>query len=70
MPIPQMMKRIILNFPSNKLELGLWLESERMLHPVIDEAGVKTQNEVEKRREQIMITGHMVRFYRRLYRVF
>ena len=35
-------------FPSNKLELGLWLESERMLHPVIDEAGVKTQNEVVK----------------------
>ena len=24
-------------FPSNKLELGLWLESERMLHPVIDQ---------------------------------
>ena len=26
-------------FPSNKLELGLWMESERMLHPVIDEVG-------------------------------
>ena len=35
-------------FPSNKLELGLWLESERMLHPVIDEVGVQTQNEVVK----------------------
>tara|TARA_Y100000768_G_scaffold58615_1_gene39405 strand:- start:1183 stop:2499 length:1317 start_codon:yes stop_codon:yes gene_type:complete len=35
-------------FPSNKLELGLWLESERMLHPVIDAVGVKTQNEVVK----------------------
>ena len=35
-------------FPSNKLELGLWLESERMLHPVIDEIGVQTQNEVVK----------------------
>jgi predicted Zn-dependent peptidase len=35
-------------FPSNKLELGLWLESERMLHPVIDETGVETQNEVVK----------------------
>jgi predicted Zn-dependent peptidase len=35
-------------FPSNKLELGLWLESERMLHPVIDEVGVETQNEVVK----------------------
>lgn len=35
-------------FPSNKLELGLWLESERMLHPVIDKIGVDTQNEVVK----------------------
>ena len=35
-------------FPSNKLELGLWLESERMLHPVIDKIGVETQNEVVK----------------------
>ncbi|MCH1484839.1 MAG: insulinase family protein [Flavobacteriaceae bacterium] len=35
-------------FPSNKLELGLWLESERMLHPVIDKLGVDTQNEVVK----------------------
>ena len=36
------------SFPSNKLELGLWLESERMLHPVIDQVGVDTQNEVVK----------------------
>jgi predicted Zn-dependent peptidase len=35
-------------FPSNKLELGLWLESERMLHPVINQIGVDTQNEVVK----------------------
>ena len=35
-------------FPSNKLELGLWLESERMLHPIIGEEGVETQNEVVK----------------------
>lgn len=35
-------------FPSNKMELGLWLESERMLHPVIDQVGVDTQNEVVK----------------------
>ena len=34
-------------FPSNNLELGLWLESERMLHPVINQKGVDTQNEVE-----------------------
>lgn len=35
-------------FPSNKLELGLWLESERMLHPIIGQTGVETQNEVVK----------------------
>jgi zinc protease len=35
-------------FPSNQLETGLWLESERMMHPVINEIGVKTQNEVVK----------------------
>jgi len=35
-------------FPSNQLETGMWLESERMLHPVINEIGVKTQNEVVK----------------------
>lgn len=35
-------------FPSNKLELGLWLESERMMHPMIGEEGVETQNEVVK----------------------
>lgn len=35
-------------FPSNGLELGLWLESERMLHPVISQIGVDTQNEVVK----------------------
>ena len=42
------------SFPSNKLELGLWLESERMLHPVIDQVGVDTQNEVVKE-EKIQI---------------
>ncbi len=35
-------------FPSNQLKLSLWLESERMLHPVINEIGVRTQNEVVK----------------------
>ncbi|HSW67924.1 MAG TPA: pitrilysin family protein [Bacteroidales bacterium] len=34
--------------PSNQLELGLWLESERMLHPVIDSIGVETQRAVIK----------------------
>jgi zinc protease len=34
--------------PSNQAELGLWLESERMLHAIIDETGVETQREVVK----------------------
>jgi len=42
-------------FPSNQLELGLWLESERMLHPKIDEVGVKTQNEVVKEEKRLRI---------------
>ena len=42
-------------FPSNQLELGLWLESERMLHPVINEQGVKTQNEVVKEEKRLRI---------------
>src|SRR6201996_3731503 len=40
-------------FPSNQLEMGLWLESERMLHPVINEVGVKTQNEVVKEEKRL-----------------
>lgn len=41
--------------PSNKLELGLYLESERLLHAKIDDEGVKTQREVvkEERRQRI-----------------
>ena len=35
-------------FPANNLELGLWMEAERMLHPVINEIGVSTQNSVVK----------------------
>lgn len=34
--------------PSNQLELGLWLESERMMHAKIDSAGVETQRKVVK----------------------
>jgi zinc protease len=34
--------------PSNQLELGLWLESERMLHSKIDSIGVETQRKVVK----------------------
>ena len=34
--------------PSNQLKLGLWLESERMMHAQIDQVGVNTQREVVK----------------------
>ena len=34
--------------PSNKVDLGLWIESERLLHPIINQIGVDTQNEVVK----------------------
>ena len=41
------------NFPSNNLKLGLWMESERMLHPIIDQIGVDTQNEVVKEEKRM-----------------
>lgn len=43
------------NFPSNNLELALWMESERMLHPVIDQQGVDTQNEVVKEEKRLRV---------------
>lgn len=36
------------DFPSNNLALGLWMESERLRHPIIGQIGVDTQNEVVK----------------------
>ena len=42
-------------FPSNKLELGLWLESERLLHPIIKQEGVDTQNEVVKEEKRLRV---------------
>lgn len=40
--------------PSNQLSLGLWLESERMLHARVDQKGIDTQREVvkEERRQR------------------
>ena len=42
-------------FPSNKLELSLWMESERMLHPIINQIGVDTQNEVVKEEKRLRV---------------
>lgn len=42
-------------FPSNQLALGLWLESERMLHPVINQIGVDTQKEVVQEERRLRV---------------
>ena len=42
-------------FPSNNLELGLWLESERLLHPVINQIGVDTQKEVVQEERRLSV---------------
>jgi zinc protease len=41
--------------PSNQLELGLWLESERLMHAKVEKIGVETQRQVvkEERRQRI-----------------
>lgn len=41
--------------PSNQLELGLWLESERLLHAKVDNEGIETQRSVvkEEKRQRI-----------------
>ncbi len=41
--------------PSNQLELGLWLESERLLHAKVDNEGVETQRSVvkEEKRQRV-----------------
>ncbi|GEO10157.1 M16 family metallopeptidase [Segetibacter aerophilus] len=59
-------------FPSNQLKLGLWLESERMMHPVINEVGVRTQNEVVKEEKRLRIDnvpyGHFTEeIFKRLF---
>ena len=42
-------------FPSNNLELALWMQSERMLHPIIDQDAVDTQNEVVKEERRLRV---------------
>jgi zinc protease len=41
--------------PSNQLELGIWLESERMLHAKVDTTGIETQRQVvkEEKRQRV-----------------
>ena len=42
-------------FPSNQLALGLWLESERLLHPIINQIGVDTQKEVVQEERRLRV---------------
>jgi len=42
-------------FPSNNLELGLWMESERLLHPIINQIGVDTQKEVVQEEKRLRV---------------
>lgn len=44
-------------FPSNAVEVGLWMESERMLHPIINQIGVDTQNEVVKEEKRLRVNN-------------
>lgn len=39
--------------PANQLELGLWMESERMLHAKIDSTGIETQRKVVKEEKKM-----------------
>lgn len=40
-------------FPSNSEQLGLWMEAERLRHPVINQIGVDTQREVVKEEKRM-----------------
>ena len=41
--------------PSNQIKMGLWLESERMLHAKIEDIGVSTQREVVKEEKRLRV---------------
>lgn len=41
--------------PSHQLALGLWLESERMLHAKVDIKGIETQREVVKEERRLRV---------------
>ena len=40
-------------FPANQLELALWMEADRLKHPVINQIGVDTQKEVVKEEKRM-----------------
>lgn len=58
--------------PSNQLELGLWLESERLLHAKVDQTGIETQRQVvkEEKRQRIdnqPYASFMENMFKRMY---
>ncbi|MBK9257456.1 MAG: insulinase family protein [Saprospiraceae bacterium] len=60
--------------PSNQLELGLWLESERMLHAKVENIGIETQRQVvkEERRQRVdnqPYGSFLEEIFRRAYKV-
>ncbi len=58
--------------PSNQLELGLWLESERLLHAKVEKVGIETQREVvkEERRQRMDNTPYGSLLEQTMKRVF
>ncbi len=60
--------------PSNQLKLGLWLESERMLHAKVDSIGIATQKKVvsEEKKQRYDNTPYgtlLVEMMKRAYKV-
>jgi zinc protease len=58
--------------PSNQLELGLWLESERLLHAKVDATGVETQRQVVKEEKRQRVDnqpygGFMTEMFSRMF---
>lgn len=59
--------------PSNQLELGLWLESERLLHAKVDATGVETQRQVVKEEKRQRVDnqpygGFMTEMFGRMFK--
>lgn len=60
--------------PSNQLGLGLWLESERMLHAKVEEKGIETQRQVVKEERRLRVDNQpygrlLEETLKRLYKV-
>jgi zinc protease len=60
--------------PSNQLDLGLWLESERMMHAKIEQIGVNTQREVVKEEKRMRMDNRpygsfLTEMFKRAYKV-